>query len=122
MAQSNMLIDPYDMTPPEDDTIFMNDLGTCIMSRVTLAKIATGEIPMKWDRLLNLDEMEEINSLMIETPEHEEDERREKEFKGEEPILIPTDCPTRHGETAVCNECKRYWRCPWNENVGVRKE
>lgn len=38
MARSNLLVDPYNMNPPEEGVIFVNDKGTCIMSRTTFAK------------------------------------------------------------------------------------
>lgn len=50
----------------------------------------------------------------------EEDERLEEEHKGKGPI--PSRCPTRYCGSEECNYCNRYWDCPWNENVGVRKE
>lgn len=52
----------------------------------------------------------------------EEDERLEEELKGKEAILIPSNCPTWHGKSDACNNCKKYEKCPWDENVGVREE
>ena len=54
-------ISPWDeLDPPETDTVMINGKGACVMNTITLAKIATGEIPIKFNRLIDADTSEEI--------------------------------------------------------------
>lgn len=54
-------ISPWDeLDPPETDTVMMNGKGAVVMNSVTLAKIASGQMPVKIDRLIDVDRSEEI--------------------------------------------------------------
>lgn len=50
-------VSPWDeLDPPQDDVVMMNSKGAVVMNIETLAKIATGQSPIKFDRLLDYDE------------------------------------------------------------------
>lgn len=47
-------VSPWDeLDPPQDDVVMMNSKGAVVMNIETLAKIATGQSPIKFDRLLD---------------------------------------------------------------------
>lgn len=74
MAESNMMVDPYQMDPPKGGVIWMNDKGTVIMSRDTLAEIAQGKIPLKFNKTLDLEEKQEILTIEFGNDEEQEED------------------------------------------------
>lgn len=84
MSKSNMHVDPYDMIPPESDVIWMNDKGCCIMSMDTLSKVASGEIPIKFNRCLDLDSKEELHRVGLDLREELHREKEQAYYKGYE--------------------------------------
>ena len=62
-------ISPWDeLDPPETDTVMMNSKGAVVMNSETLAKIASGQIPLKVYRKIDVDRMEEIvKTIKIES-------------------------------------------------------